>query len=56
MKHSTHATLPKCRAFSYQFSKAASIGENIEFLRGMLTRLQRWVCTAHARPAFVCCC
>ncbi|PRW39188.1 Origin recognition complex subunit 4 [Chlorella sorokiniana] len=29
-----------CSAFGYQFSKAASVAENIEFLRGMLARLQ----------------
>lgn len=31
-----------CRAFGYQFSKSASVAENIEFLRGMLARLERW--------------
>jgi hypothetical protein len=33
-------TVP-CRVFKYSFSKGASVGENIEFLRGMLAALAR---------------
>lgn len=33
-----------CREFKYAFSRAASVGENIEFLRELLRQLKRCVC------------
>ena len=53
-----HRASMGCRAFSVPFNRAASMADNLEFLREMLGELRRWApaCLLHRLHADERCC